>query len=169
MDIAERFPNENEKAFAYLFMAKALYNDESSPQTFVYLDSALSKIRNLDITALLPPVDPRYEFVRFISQMGSEPMNEIAFNILRDYPIDFKQFVIYHRVNGLAAEGNYYKAYQAMSQTLTDRAELECLTIILWEECKKQDQIQANEQWRTLDQQMFIKKAWSYLQYFQPF
>ena len=169
MDLAERFPRENEKAFAYLFMAKTLYEHNADPQTFIYLDSAFSKIQNMDITNLQPQIDPRFDFVRFISQIGSEPMNRMAFKILRDYPVNFKQYVVYHVVDGLAAEGNYYKAYSAIPKTLTDEAELDCLSHILWEVCKKRDHEQGDVTWKKLDEQMWLTKIWAYLQYFQPF
>lgn len=169
MDLAERFPNENEKAFAYLFMARALNKTDVNPQVFLYLDSALSKIQKLDVATLPAQIDPRYEFVRVISQIGSEPMNRLAFNILRDYPGDFKQYVTYHLVNGIAAEGNYYKAYTAIPETLTETAELECLTFILREACKRQDIAQGSVAWKTLDENLVIEKIWSYIQYFQPF
>jgi energy-coupling factor transporter ATP-binding protein EcfA2 len=167
--LAERFPKESEKAFAYIFIAKALYETNTSPEAFIYLDSALSKIEMLDIATLLPPIDPRFSFVKFVSQIGSEPINRIAFDLLRQYPEDVKQFVYYHLINGIAAEGNYYRAYTAIPQTFTESADLESLTFILWEVCKKKELEAGDVRWNSMDKNFFIDKAWSYLQYFQPF
>ncbi len=169
IDLTERFPKDNEKAFAYIVIAKALYENNTNPEAFIYLDSALSKIEKLDISTLLPPIDPRYVFVKFIAQIGSQSINTMAYSILREYPEDFKQYVYYHLINGIAAEGNYYRAYSVIPDTFTESADLESLTFILWEVCKKQELATGDLHWKSMDNAIPLEKAWSYLQYFQPF
>ena len=169
IEMAESFAKDSEKAFAYHFMAKAVYQNNANPDAFLYLDSAVSKIRRMDISAIPVPLDPRICFVGLLSQIGGESINAMALDIYRDFQDDLKPFLTYIYVDGIAAEGNYYRAYTAMPPTLTEEGDLLCFRLILWEECKKQEREAGNTRWRSMDQNFAPNKLWAQVQYFQPF
>ena len=50
VELAEKFEQYFEKAFAYIFMAEKIYINKTDPTAFVYLDSALSKSKDIDFS-----------------------------------------------------------------------------------------------------------------------
>lgn len=102
IELAERFPGDAEQAFPYILMAKRAYQANSDPQAFVYLDSVSSKTSNLDFSVLPRTLDSRPSFINVLSTIGSQRINSLAREILKDIPEQRKFDAVYELVSGLA-------------------------------------------------------------------
>ncbi|SMD43036.1 hypothetical protein SAMN00777080_1612 [Aquiflexum balticum DSM 16537] len=149
--LVERFPGEAEKAFPYILMAKRIYQLNSDPQAFVYLDSVSSKTSNLDFNELIFSLDSRENFINVLSTIGSQKLNTMSLEILRDIPEQRKFNAIYQLVSGLAREGNYYRALMAIPNNLTESQDLQCLGLILLEAAKRREIQSGDTRWANLD------------------
>jgi len=164
--LAEKFQEPTEKLFCYVYMAEVTY-DARDPQFFVYLDSAMSITNKIDFGNVQFRLDARYNLMALLAKIGGKKMNDIAFEILREIPEGPKFEGIFRMSDGLAAEGNYYKAIAMIPSTLTEDEDLITCEIILWEECKKRDKELNENEWKMMDYR--ISGGWNYPIYFRPF
>lgn len=151
VELAENLPGDPEKAFPYILMAKRIYQDNSDPQAFVYLDSVSSKTVNLDFNVIVQTLDSRPNFINVLSTVGSQRINNLALEILRDIPEQRKFGAIYELVSGIAREGNYYRALMAIPNNLTESQDLQCRGLILLEESKRREMHSGDTRWVNLD------------------
>ncbi|WP_373496699.1 hypothetical protein, partial [Aquiflexum sp.] len=151
VELVERFPGEAEKAFPYIAMSKRAYKSNSDPQAFVFLDSVSSKTANLDFNSLFPPLDSRPYFINVLSTIGSQRINSLAREILRDIPEQRKFDAVYQLISGLAREGNYYRALMAIPNNLTESQDLQCRGLILLEASKRRELETGDGRWKELD------------------
>jgi energy-coupling factor transporter ATP-binding protein EcfA2 len=151
VELTERFPRDAEKAFPYIMMAKRVYQTHSDPQAFVYLDSVSSKMALLDFNALPPSLDSRPNFINVLSTIGSQRVNNISFEILRDIPENRKFNAVFDLVSGLAREGNYYRALMAIPNNLTESQDLQSRGLILLEASKRMEIQLEDRRWENLD------------------
>jgi energy-coupling factor transporter ATP-binding protein EcfA2 len=151
VELAERFPGDAEKAFPYIAMAKKAYKTNSDPQAFVFLDSVSAKTANLDFNILFRPLDSRPYFINVLSTIGSQRINSLAREILRDIPEQRKFDAVYELVSGLAREGNYYRALMAIPNNLTESQDLQCRGLILLEASKRKELESGDTRWKELD------------------
>jgi hypothetical protein len=149
--ITSKFEEDREKALSYLSMTERLYKQDANPYAFVFLDSAYAISRKIDYAITLPRVDARYLQIQVLSEIGSKAINEQAAEILRDLPENGKYGGVYLRVNGIAYEGNYYRALTAIPNTLTETQDLQCRSIILIEACKAREKLAGNHSWKPMD------------------
>jgi hypothetical protein len=161
--LAELFPKPEEKMFAYLSMSERVYSKRADPNTFVYLDSALSKYKKIDFTILPEETDPRNNGVRLLSRIGSERINKLAVEMLRNVDEYLMFNIILSQVIGVTGEGNFYRARASIPNTLTESQDLECRTMILLEACKKKEQGQTSSGWQAVDR--FFDWQWNYIFY----
>jgi len=156
VELAEKFVKDYEKVFAYVYMAERMYGRQADPVTFVYLDSALSKHRQVDSSqidlATLEGRDYREQLVMLLSRIGGRPLNAIADNLVGVYQEGFKFNVITSRVEGVAAEGNFYRAKQAIPSTLTEQEDLICRVLILWQSCINRESAEEKKKWKKIDE-----------------
>ncbi|RPA66748.1 ATP-binding protein [Cyclobacteriaceae bacterium YHN15] len=163
IELAERFPSNAEKAFPYILMAKRAYQDNSDPQAFVYLDSVSSKTENLDFSVLPQSLDSRQFFINALSTVGSQRINSLAFQILKDIPEQRKFDGVYQLVSGMAREGNYYRALMAIPSNLTESQDLQARGLILLEASKRRELESGDRRWKELDN--FLEWTESYFDF----
>ncbi len=161
--LAERYTKNEEKVFSYIYMAEQVYKHGTSPNTFVYLDSAFSKSKNVDFTDIPEALDSRFNLILLLSRIGSEPINTKAAGILRDIPEGNKFDAVFALVLGVANEGNFYRARTSIPSTLTESQDLECRSMILLEACKKQDLTNSDNRWKAMDR--WLDWQWNYVYY----
>ncbi|MFD2203655.1 ATP-binding protein [Shivajiella indica] len=151
VELAERFPSDAEKAFPYILMAKRAYQGNSDPQAFVYLDSVSSKTAGLDFNVLPQSLDSRPYFINVLSTIGSQSINNLTLEILRDIPEQRKFDAVFQLVSGIAREGNYYRALMAIPNSLTESQDLRCRGLILLEASKRKEIESGDSRWKELD------------------
>lgn len=151
VDLAERFPGEVDKVFPYILMAKRVYLSNTDPQAFVFLDSASSKIEKLDFNIFPPELEIRDNYINILSTIGSQRINDIAVETLRDIPENRKFDAVYQFVSGLAREGNYYRALMAIPNNLTESQDLQCRGLIVLEAAKRKEIQKEDRRWEKLD------------------
>jgi len=153
--MAERFEAEHEKAYAYIFMAENVYLDTQSPESFTYLDSAITKASRVDFSqfdfGVNRQIDIRQNLILLLSRIGGRELNEISNDVLREIVQDVKFSGIISRVYGVAEEGNFYRALTAMPPTLTEGQELFLQSFILWQASIEQQTQEEAERWKPMD------------------
>jgi energy-coupling factor transporter ATP-binding protein EcfA2 len=159
---AERLDQPFQRVYAYIFMADRLYRNNFNPKTFVYLDSAVSLAKQIDFNTA--PLDSRIDLLNLLSRIGSGPMNAIALDILRDIPEGQKNGAIQAMAEGIAFEGNFYRAVQLLPPSLTEDDDLFIRALILREYSKKRDRAAGIKTWQEAD--VLIDWNFSYTYFF---
>ncbi|PWN05106.1 ATP-binding protein [Rhodohalobacter mucosus] len=153
--MAERFEAEHEKAYAYIFIAENVYLEAQSPESFVYLDSALTKASRVDFSqfdyGVNRQIDIRQNLILLLSRIGGRELNEISNDVLREMVEDVKFSGIFSRVFGVAEEGNFYRAMTAMPPTLTEGQELFLQSLILRQAAVAQQTAEEAARWEPMD------------------
>jgi hypothetical protein len=149
--LAGVFPTDEMRLICYVNMADRVYNQNTSPAAFVFLDSIYSSDRRIDFTNLKLDYDCRTDQIRILSKIGSRMLNENAVELLREIPQDFKFDGITARVSGIASEGNYYNARMSIPPSLTESQDLICRLIILLEDCRAKERLTGNGAWKEFD------------------
>lgn len=130
--IIELLPDAHHQIPAYCALANALYESSNPAETFVAIDSIMSKrklIDDRDIGAL----DYRNYLLTTLGKIGGNQMNTVAETMLTNMPDFNKPGGITSYVTGQANEGNFNNAYESVSSDLSDNAELACYAFILAE------------------------------------
>jgi energy-coupling factor transporter ATP-binding protein EcfA2 len=165
--MAERFEEEHEKSYAYIFMAENVYLETQSPESFTYLDSALTKASRVDFSqfdfGVNQQIDIRQNLILLLSRIGGSELNEISNDLLREMVEGAKFSGIISRVYGVAEEGNFYRAYSAMPPTLTEGQELFLQSLILWQAAIAQQTEEEAERWKPMD--TFFTHDYNYVFY----
>jgi hypothetical protein len=165
--MAERFEEEHEKAYAYIFMAENVYLETQSPESFTYLDSALTKASRVDFSqfdfGVNRQIDIRQNLILLLSRIGGSELNEISNDLLREMVQDVKFSGIISRVFGVAEEGNFYRAFTAMPSTLTEGQELFLQALILWQAAIAQQTEEEALRWKPMD--TFFTHDYNYVFY----
>lgn len=153
--MAERFEAEHEKAYAYIFMAENVYLEKQAPESFVYLDSALTKASRVDFSqfdfGVNRQIDIRQNLILLLSRIGGRELNEISNDLLREMIEAMKFSGIISRVYGVAEEGNFYRAYTAMPPTLTEGQDLFLQSMILWQAAIEKQSEEEAVRWKPMD------------------
>jgi hypothetical protein len=154
-NLAEKFEQNHEKAFAYIFSAEKVYMKRKDPVAFVYLDSVLSKSKDVDFSNFdfgrNQALDYRFNLILLMSRIGGRKLNAMADNFLSDIIEQNKFGGILNHVYGVADEGNFYRARTGLPTTLTETEDLTARSYILWQACRKQDSEKGMLQWKTMD------------------
>ncbi|HYC39489.1 MAG TPA: hypothetical protein VEB63_03300 [Chitinophagaceae bacterium] len=167
VQLAEKFEKDHEKAFAYIFMAERLYMDQVSPRAFVYLDSVMSKSREVDFSQFNfganQAIDFRFNLILLLSRIGGRELNSMSNNYLSDIIEQNKFFGVLSHVYGVAEEGNFYRAKTAIPSTLTEAQELTARSFILWQACRKKETPEESLRWSKMDE--FLTFDFNYIFY----
>ncbi len=153
VELTEQFEKDNEKALTYILMAEKIYTKKKDPAAFEYLDSAFSKSKRVDYSQLLfgDGVGYRFSLIRILSLIGGRQLDNLSAKIISEIMEDDKSDATYNRVNGIAGEGNFYRARQAIPSTLTENEDLVARTYIIWNACIKKESAREREKWASLD------------------
>ncbi len=155
MQLAEKFENENEKVFAYIFMAERVYLEQASPRSFVFLDSAFSKARDIDYSQFnfgaAQFIDFRFNLILLLSRIGGRELNSISDEFLKEIIEQNKFNGVFSKVYGVAEEGNFYRALISIPPTLTETEDLICRAIILWQASLKGESPEERRRWKPMD------------------
>ncbi|HEX6848431.1 MAG TPA: hypothetical protein VF144_15715 [Chitinophagaceae bacterium] len=166
--LTEKFEKDNEKAFAYIFMAEKIYLKQADPKAFVYLDSVFSKSRDIDFSLFNfnnQAIDHRYNWILLMSRIGGRQLNALSDKLLADIIEQNKFNAVINRVYGIAEEGNFYMADKAIPSTLTETEELIARSFIEWQACRKKEKDEGREKWTPMDE--WITHDFNYI-YFVP-
>jgi len=153
--MAERFEAEHEKAFAYIAMAEDVYLESQSPESFVYLDSALTKASRVDFSqfnfGVNTQIDIRQNLILLLSRIGGRELNDISNDLLREMVEGAKFSGIINRVYGVAEEGNFYRALTALPSTLTEGQDLILQSFILRQAAIEKQTEEEAARWKPMD------------------
>ena len=153
-DLAEKFEELHEKAFAYIAMADHLYRQGADPFTFVCLDSVFSKSRTVDFTKFnygLNQLDYRFDLILTLSRIGGKALNAYSQTLLSEILQGSKFRGLISRVFGVSEEGNYYRAWSSIPAIVTEQEELFMKSIILWQASRKTESQEQKQQWGSMD------------------
>jgi energy-coupling factor transporter ATP-binding protein EcfA2 len=153
VELTEKFEKDNEKALTFILMGENIYIKKTDPTTFEYLDSAFSKSKRVDISQVLfgQGVDFRFSLIRLLSSIGGKRLDDLSADILSEIVEDYKPNGILNRVNGIAVEGNFYRARMAVPSTMTEFSDLLARIYIIWHACIKRESVKEREIWAGLD------------------
>ena len=169
VELAEKFEKTHEKGFAYIFMAEKLYMKQANPTAFVYLDSVLSKSKEIDFSQFnfggSRAIDIRYNLILLLSRIGGRHLNSLSSDFLAEIIDENKFDGVFSRVYGVAEEGNFYRAQMAIPSTLTETEDLVARSLILWQACRKKEAEEGTRTWATMD--AFITHDFNYI-FFVP-
>ena len=167
VELAEKFEEDNEKAFAYIFMAEKLYLRQTNPTAFVYLDSVFSKSKDIDFSQFNfganQAIDFRFNLILLLSRIGGKDLNTFSSNFLAEIIEGNKFDGVTSRVYGIAEEGNFYRALTAIPSTLTESQDLIARAFIIWQACRKNEMESGNQQWSAMD--YFFTHDFNYIFY----
>lgn len=151
------FDTPNDKTVAYLSAAENVFRNNAGPATFDYLDSAYSASRMLDYSIPISgQIDPRYLQILVMSEIGSRDFDKEMSRLFASMPSGQQGAKSFLRVIGLAYEGNYYKAYKSIPNTLTETEDLFCRMSILTEACRTRESVQQNkDEWKRMDRHVY--------------
>ncbi len=152
MRLINIFTDNCGKAFSFIFNAEKLYETNYNPEAFSWLDSAVVKMNKEDFPALRPELDYRFKLITLLGQIGGEKLNSLSRELVQDF---FEGDIfrgITSQVRGIASEGNYYEAVNAMPSTLTETQELTCYYFLLWEACKTKEAGKPVSAWTSMDE-----------------
>ncbi len=150
-EIAQLFPMPNEKTIAYVFMAEKVYKQDYNPVLFTFLDSAYVNYDKIDFGPIAPDNDPSFGEIMLLSEIGSNSLNKMANDLLRNVPEEVKFIGVLYRVTGVAYEGNYYRAYTAIPSTLTESEDLQCRSMILVQAAREREAAAGDTRWSPMD------------------
>jgi len=136
--LVQTFPDANHKASVYSKLAQFIYGTSNKEKAFIYLDSAFSEREKVD-EGSLGQFDYRFEMLKVLSEVGGESMNKYAMDILTEM-IEFKKpGGVIELVSGIADEGNFYNAVEAIPNNMPMSNELLSYSVILAEGAKNQN------------------------------
>jgi hypothetical protein len=167
VELAEKFEEDHEKAFAYIFMAGQLYLKQTDPTAFVYLDSVFSKSKDIDFSQFNfganRAKDFRFNLILLLSRIGGKHLNSLSSDFLAEIIEENKFDGVISRVYGIAEEGNFYRALTAIPSTLTETQDLIGRAFIIWQACGKKEAEEGVQKWKAMDQ--FITHDFNYIFY----
>lgn len=151
-ELTAKFEKDNEKVMTFILMSEKIYTKRTDPVAFEYLDSALSISNRVDMSQLLySNVDYRNSLIRLLSRIGGRRLNDLSAEILSGIIGDFKSNTIFNKVDGIAGEGNYYKARMSLPSTLTEMDDAIARLYIIWHDCLKKESVEEREKWAGFD------------------
>lgn len=166
-DIAERFELEHEKAFAYIFMGEEAFKSNANPIVFEYLDSVFSKAESIEFATFSyganQAIDPRFNLILMMSKIGGKQLNVLSDEVLSGILEDNKFKGVLAQVYGVAEEGNFYRALTSIPSSLTENEDLLTRAYILWQACRKKEEIKESNKWSAMDR--FIMYDINYIWY----
>jgi energy-coupling factor transporter ATP-binding protein EcfA2 len=139
INLNENIENDIFKSWNYSLMADRVYAENASPIAFTYLDSSLSKVKNIDLNIVPYAHDMRRVQIRTISRIGGQGMNKITRNISRNVDEARKGQTSQAQVYGIANEGNFFLAHSLIPKTNTDTEDLASRTFIMIESLRKRE------------------------------
>jgi energy-coupling factor transporter ATP-binding protein EcfA2 len=167
IQLAEKFEKEHEKTFAYIFMSERVYLNKVSPQAFVFLDSALSKAKDIDYSQFnfgaTQAIDFRFNLILLMSRIGGRELNLLSDQFLKDIIEQNKFNGVFSKVYGVAEEGNFYRAFISIPATLTETEDLISRSLILWQACIKKETEVEHKIWASMDK--FFVTDFNYIFY----
>ena len=165
--MTEKFEKDNEKAMTYTLMAEKVYDKKNDPTVFVYMDSAFSKSKKVDISQLIygQGVDFRFSLIRLLSRIGGRRMDDLSAHVLSEVIEDFKQNGIFGRVDGIAGEGNFYRATATLPSTLTEFQDVITRIYIIWHACLQKESVKEREIWAGFDRILAVQSGDTYINY----
>ena len=167
VELAEKFEEDHEKAFAYIFMAEKLYLKQTDPTAFVYLDSVFSKSKDIDFSQFNfgpnQAIDYRFNLILLMSRIGGKHLNSLSSDFLAEIIEGNKFDGVTSRVYGIAEEGNFYRALTAIPSTITESQDLIARAFIIWQACRKKEAGEGIQKWKAMDE--FITHDFNYIFY----
>ena len=112
-----------------------------------------SKSTKFDFSQVLfnSGVDYRSSLIRLLSRIGGKQLDGLSESILSEFMIDNKTVSIFSTVYGIAGEGNYYRARQAIPSTVIEVEDLYARSIIVWHACMKKETEKERGKWAGFD------------------
>ena len=140
-------PDYQHKTFVYSTIANHLYKHNNEADAFLYLDSAFVNESKLDPDAQFYLLNPYISLISTLSGIGSQALNNKAKNLFVEMPAYIKDDGLSSYITGIAYEGNYYRAIEAIPQGGSSNMELQHYITILNEEANKNNE---REGWEKL-------------------
>jgi len=151
VQLAEKFEDNPGRIISYTYSANKLYDNDYDPATFIFLDSALSQMKNDDPSTLPFFLEYRNKLIYVLSKIGGEKMIDVGYRIFRSIP-EFRKFqATASMVKGIAQRGDYHAAMMSIPGTLTEEQDLNCRTVILLQAAKERERENNSSGWSAMD------------------
>jgi hypothetical protein len=167
VEMTEKFEKDNEKTMTYSLMAEKVYNKNNDPTAFAYLDSAFSKSKKVDISQLIygQGVEFRFSLIRLLSRIGARRLDDLSAHILSEIIGNVKLVGIWSRADGIAGEGNFYRATTTLPSTMTEFGDVIARIYIIWHACLQKESVKEREKWAGFDRIIAGQMGDSYINY----
>ena len=140
-----------QRTIAYLQSANVLYDHGYDPATFILLDSAFSEIKAFDPENLPPFLEHRGRFAGLLNKIGGVKLVDMGAVIYREIHEQRKFEATRLMVRGIAARGDFYAAYAAIPNELTEEQDLICRNEILLIEARAYEKRNDLKGWPAFD------------------
>ena len=168
VELAEKFEQNFEKAYAYISMAEKIYLNRTDPIAFLYLDSVFSKSKDIDFSQFNfgdnnRSKDFRNNLILLLSIIGGKQLNSLSDKFMAEIIELNKLGAVTSRVRGLAEDGNFFLAKTAIPYTLTEFEDLIARGNIIWSASRKKELEAGNQKWTAMDE--FVSHNRNYIFY----
>ena len=147
MKAIESLPDYQYKAYIYSVLANYLYTHEKQTTAFIYLDSAFVNEEKLDPNELDSDLNPHMILINTLAGIGSQALDNKAKSLFVEMSPNIKDEGLGQYISGIAYEGNYYRAVEAIPENGSSTQELFYYSDILNAEANKKGDRQG---WETL-------------------
>jgi len=160
MEAIESLPDYQYKTYIYSVLAKYLYSHEKQTTAFIYLDSAFVNEEKLDPNELDFNLNPHMILINTLAGIGSQALDNKAKSLFVEMSPGFKDEGLGQYISGIAYEGNYYRAVEAIPENQSDGQVLFFYSDILNAEANKKGDRQGWEKlarnWNFLNSEYII-------------
>ena len=151
VQVTEKIEGIQGKAISYNHSASKLYDHEYNPSTFIFMDSALSKLEEDDFVNSPFFLEYRDKVIYVLNKIGGEKTIDIGYRIFGTIPEARKFRATQSMVKGIAERGDYYTAMEVIPATLTEEQDLTCRTVILLQAAKQLERNNNSSGWKAMD------------------
>jgi hypothetical protein len=149
--IIERFNSPYLQQLGYAEVANSLYDDNYNPDTFIFLDSALSKWRSLDNTVVPENLEFRHRFARVFEKIGGDRMIAFADRMIQETSEPRKVRATQGLIVGSCERSDFFHANASISPSYTEGQDLECKTIIMLAGAQAKERQNNLPPWKAFD------------------
>ena len=149
--IIERFESPYLQQLCYAEVANVLYDDNYNPDTFIFLDSALSKLKRFDNRVVSVHLEFRHRFIRVFEKIGGDQMIELADQLLQETSEPRKIQASLGLIVGSCERSDFFHANASISPSYTEAQDLECKTMIMAAGAQAKERQNNLPRWKAFD------------------
>jgi hypothetical protein len=151
VNIIERFESAYTQQLCYVEVANHLYNDNYNPDTFIFLDSALSKLARLDNRVVPFHLEFRHRFIRVFEKIGGDRLIKMADQLVQDTSEPRKTQASLGMIVGSCERSDFFHANASILPSYTEGQDLECKTMIMRAGAQERERENNLQPWKAFD------------------